>query len=45
VLENKVVDVDQIRVRAWAEQVIRDAVRLYKDRIAPTIGSGEGGRA
>jgi hypothetical protein len=25
--------------------VIRDAVRLYKDRIAPTIGSGEGGRA
>ena len=45
VLENKVVDVDQIRGRAWAEQVIRDAVRLYKDRIAPTIGSGEGGRA
>jgi inorganic pyrophosphatase len=45
VLENKVVDVEQIRGRAWAEQVIRDAVRLYKDRIAPTIGSGEGGRA
>ena len=45
VLENKVVDVEQIRGRAWAEQVIHDAVRLYKDRIAPTIGSGERGRA
>ena len=41
VLENKAVDVDQIRGRAEAEQVIRDAVRLYQDRIAPTIGSGE----
>ena len=45
VLENKVVDVEQIRGRDWAEQVIRDAVRLYKDRIAPTVGRGEGGRA
>ena len=45
VLENKVVDVEQIRGRDWAEEVIRDAVRLYKDRIAPTVGRGEGGRA
>jgi len=35
VLENKAVDVDRIRGRAAAEQVIRDAVRLYRDRIAP----------
>jgi inorganic pyrophosphatase len=41
VLEHKVVDVDRIRGRAEAEQVIRDAVRLYRDRIAPTRpGSG-----
>jgi len=37
VLENKAVDVDRIRGRAAAEQVIRDAVRLYRDRIAPTV--------
>jgi inorganic pyrophosphatase len=35
VLENKAVDVDRIRGRAAAEQVIRDAIRLYRDRIAP----------
>jgi inorganic pyrophosphatase len=35
VLENKAVDVDRIRGRAAAEQVIRDAIRLYQDRIAP----------
>ena len=35
VLENKAVDVDRIRGRAAAEQVIRDAVALYRDRIAP----------
>jgi len=35
VLENKVVDVDRIRGRAAAEQVIRDAIQLYRDRIAP----------
>jgi inorganic pyrophosphatase len=34
VLENKVVDVDRIRGRAAALQVIRDAVRLYQDRFA-----------
>jgi inorganic pyrophosphatase len=37
VLENKAVDVDRIRGRAAAEQVIRDAVQLYRDRIAPTL--------
>jgi len=45
VLENKAVDVEQIRGRAAAEQVIRDAVRVYKDRIAPTIGRRGEGRA
>jgi len=35
VLENKAVDVDRIRGRAAAEQVIRDAIRLYRDRIRP----------
>lgn len=37
VLENKVVDVERIRGRASAEQVIRDAVRLYRDQIAPAL--------
>jgi len=37
VLENKAVDVDRIRGRAAAEQVIRDAIQLYRDRIAPTV--------
>jgi inorganic pyrophosphatase len=32
VLEEKVVEVDRIRGRADAEKVIRDAVRLYRDR-------------
>ena len=45
ILENKAVDVEQIRGRAAAEQVIRDAVRLYEDRIAPTIGRRGEGRA
>ncbi len=45
VLENKTVDVEQIRGRASAEQVIRDAVRSYKDRIAPTLRRAGGGRA
>jgi inorganic pyrophosphatase len=35
VLENKVVDVDQFQGRPVAEQVIRTAIRLYRDRIAP----------
>jgi len=35
VLENKAVDVERIRGRAAAEQVIRDAVELYRARIAP----------
>jgi len=37
VLEHKTVDVEHIQGRAEAEQVIRDAVRLYRDRIAPTL--------
>jgi inorganic pyrophosphatase len=37
VLENKMVDVDRIQGRAAAEQVIRDAVQLYRDRIAPAL--------
>jgi inorganic pyrophosphatase len=37
VLENKAVDVDRIRGRAAAELVIRDAIQLYRDRIAPTV--------
>jgi inorganic pyrophosphatase len=35
VLENKVVDVEQFQGRPVAEQVIRAAIRLYRDRIAP----------
>lgn len=35
-LENKIVDVDQIRGRPVAEEVILAAVRLYRDRIEPT---------
>jgi inorganic pyrophosphatase len=38
VLENKVVDVEQIRGRAEANRVINDAVRLYREEIAPTLG-------
>ena len=35
ILENKAVDVDRIRGRSAAEQVIREAVQLYRDRITP----------
>jgi len=35
VLEKKTVDVDRIDGRTDADRVIRDAVRLYRDRIAP----------
>lgn len=37
-LENKTVDIDHIRGRVDAENVIRDAVRLYLERIRPTLG-------
>jgi inorganic pyrophosphatase len=37
VLENKTVDVERIRGRAAAEQVVRDAVRLYRDQVAPAL--------
>jgi inorganic pyrophosphatase len=39
VLENKTVDVERMRGRAEAIETIRDAVRLYRDLIAPTIGT------
>jgi inorganic pyrophosphatase len=35
VLEHKAVDVDQIRGAAAAVAVIRDAIRLYRERVAP----------
>ena len=37
VLERKTVDVDRMRGRADAEQVIRDAVRSYRIHILPTL--------
>jgi inorganic pyrophosphatase len=37
VLEDKVVNVEHLRGRAEALDVIRDAVRLYAERIAPTL--------
>jgi inorganic pyrophosphatase len=36
-LENKRVDVEALRGRLEAEQVVRDAVRLYRERILPTL--------
>ena len=38
-LEDKAVDVDEIRSRADAEHAIRDAIRLYRERIRPTLGA------
>jgi inorganic pyrophosphatase len=38
VLERKTVDVDQIRGREEAERVVREAARLYHDRILPSLG-------
>jgi inorganic pyrophosphatase len=37
VLEDKVVNVDELRGRQDAERVIRAAVRLYRERILPTL--------
>jgi inorganic pyrophosphatase len=37
VLENKVVDVEDIRGRPDAERVIRDAMRLYDSQILPGL--------
>jgi len=45
VLEGKSVDVEDIRGRSSAEQVIRDAVRLYKDRIESRPDPSEPERA
>ena len=35
-LENKVVDVQDLHGRAQADRVVRDAARLYRERILPT---------
>jgi inorganic pyrophosphatase len=45
VLEGTSVDVEDIRGRSSAEQVIRDAVRLYKDRIESRPDPSEPERA
>jgi hypothetical protein len=37
VLENKAVDIDHIRGRVDAENTIRDAMLLYRQRILPTL--------
>src|SRR5207237_1356608 len=37
-LENKIVNVEDFRGRREAEDVVRAAVRLYRERIAPTLG-------
>ena len=37
VLENKTVNVEALRGRADAERVVRDAVRLYRERIVPAL--------
>jgi inorganic pyrophosphatase len=39
VLENKTVDLGALRGRADAEEVVRDAARLYRERIVPSRGS------
>jgi inorganic pyrophosphatase len=36
-LEDKAVDIDRIRGRVDAENVIHDAVRFYKKKIVPTL--------
>jgi hypothetical protein len=36
--ENKTVDVQHLRGRVEAEHVVRDAVRLYRERILPARG-------
>jgi inorganic pyrophosphatase len=38
-LEQKVVTIGDLRGRAQAEQVVRAAERLYRERILPTLGS------
>ncbi len=39
VLEDKSVDIDELRGRIDAEHVIRDAIRLYRTRIVPGLPS------
>jgi len=38
VLENKAVNVENLRGRLEAEEVVRDAARLYQERIRPALG-------
>jgi inorganic pyrophosphatase len=38
VLENKTVDLGALRGHADAEDVVRDAARLYRERIVPSRG-------
>ena len=40
ILEDKVVNVEHLRGHAEALEVIRDAVQLYRERIAPTRRPG-----
>jgi inorganic pyrophosphatase len=40
VLEHKTVDVERLRGRSDAEQVVRDAARMYRERILPTKAVG-----
>jgi inorganic pyrophosphatase len=41
VLENKVVSVDEFRGRTDAEHVVREAARLYRERILPKLGRSQ----
>ena len=43
VLEDKVVNVEDLHGRQEAERVIRTAVRLYRERILPTLGPRSSG--
>jgi len=40
VLENKAVTVEDMRGRIDAERTIRDAARLYREKIRPSVGEG-----
>jgi inorganic pyrophosphatase len=42
ILENKTVDVQHLRGPVDAERVIRDAIRLYRERVRPWRGSHHG---
>jgi inorganic pyrophosphatase len=44
VLEEKAVHIEGLRGRADAEQVVRDAIRLYREKIAPSLPGAARGR-